>query len=275
MLLGLVNKINKRTLTNMTDMTEMNEYECIIYMMYSEKTHLRYIGATEQTLKVRLTLHRSMFKRWKEGKGRDYGSFRILEIDPEAVLIELERCSKDLKPFREHYWWDTTSDTTNICEPGVFAAAGGRAAYEKEYSKKYHAENKELINAQQAKYRAENRDSIRAQHAKYRAENKELINAQQAKYRAENRDSIRAQYAKYRAENKELINAQQAKYRAENRDSIRAQHAKYRLDNREILNTKARTKITCECGSKLSKRSVARHRRTKKHLAYLSNNNTQ
>ena len=199
----------------MTEMNEMNEYECIIYMMYSENTHLRYIGATEQTLKRRLGLHRSKFKRWKDGRTHVCGSFRILEIDPDAVLIELERCSKDLKPFREHYWWDTTSDTTNICEPGVFAAAGGRAAYEKEYSKKYHAENKELINAQQAKYRAENRDSIRAQ------------------------------------------------------------HAKYRLDNREILNTKARTKITCECGSKLSKRSVARHRRTKKHLAYLSNNNTQ
>jgi hypothetical protein len=215
MLLGLVNKINKRTLTNMTDMTEMNEYECIIYMMYSEKTHLRYIGATEQTLKVRLTLHRSMFKRWKEGKGRDYGSFRILEIDPEAVLIELERCSKDLKPLRENYWWNTTSDTTNILEPGAWAAAGGRAGYMKEYGKKYSTENKESIKAYLAKYRSENKDSIKAQTAKYRA------------------------------------------------------------DNRDIINTKAREKITCECGSIISKRNVAAHRHTAKHLARLSNNNTQ
>ena len=212
MLLGLVNKINKRTLTNMTDMTEMNEYECIIYMMYSEKTHLRYIGATEQTLKRRLILHRAHFKRWKDGKGRDCGSYRILEIDPDAVLIELERCSKDLKPFREHYWWNTTSDTTNICEPGVFAVAGGGKA---EYMKEY---------------------------------------------RADNSDSIKAQKAKYYTENKE---------------HIKAQRAKYYTDNRETIITKHKTKITCECGSTVRKSSLAPHRRTKKHLAYLSNNNTQ
>jgi hypothetical protein len=192
-------------------MNEMNEYECIIYMMYSEKTHLRYIGATEQALKERLSDHRSKFKSWKNGKGNDCGSFRILEIDPEAILIELERCSKDLKPLRENYWWNTTSDTTNICEPGVFAVAGGRAEY----------------------------------------------------------------MEAYRAENKESIKKKEAKYRAENKESIKALQAKYYADNREILNAKRRAKITCECGSIISKDGLAPHRRTKKHLAYLSNNNTQ
>ena len=202
-------------MTDMTGMNEMNEYECIIYMMYSEKTHLRYIGATERTLKERLYMHRSKFKSWKEGKAHECGSFRILEIDPDAVLIELERCSKDLKPLREHYWWNTTSDTTNICEPGAWAVAGGEAEYMKEYIKNYYAENKESIKARNAKYHTENKESIRDRHAKYRA------------------------------------------------------------DNRDIINTKAKTKITCECGSTVRKSDLARHQRTAKHLAYLSNNNTQ
>ena len=176
--------------------------------MYSDKTHLRYIGATEQTLKRRLCQHRSKFKRWKDGKGNECGSYRILEIDPEATLIELERCSKDLKPLRENYWWNTTSDTTNIHEPGAWVVAGGgKAEYMKEYIKKYRA---------------------------------------------------------YRRE-----------YRARNRESIKAQRAKYYTENRETLITKRKTKITCECGSTVRKDDLARHQRTAKHLAYLSNNNTQ
>ena len=52
-------------------------------------------------------------------------------------------------------------------------------------------------------------------------------------------------------------------------------YKKYRLDNRDILNTKARAKITCECGSKLSKSNLTKHRHTTNRIAYLSNTNTQ
>jgi len=41
---------------------------------------------------------------------------------------------------------------------------------------------------------------------------------------------------------------------------------KYREENKEEINKKATQKITCECGCITTKRNIARHKKTKKHI---------
>ena len=75
-----------------------------------------------------------------------------------------------------------------------------------------------------------------------------------------------AEYArKYREENKEKFTASQARYRKKNKEKIAKYQTEYRGKNKEKLNQKQKEKVTCECGSNLSKVNLARHRTTDKH----------
>ena len=47
----------------------------------------------------------------------------------------------------------------------------------------------------------------------------------------------------------------------------------YYEEHREIINEKRNEKITCECGSIVSKRHIARHRKSLKHISYIEKNN--
>lgn len=46
----------------------------------------------------------------------------------------------------------------------------------------------------------------------------------------------------------------------------------YRKKNRAIMKEKRREKITCECGSVITKDHLARHKRTKKHQDFIKSN---
>jgi len=75
-----------------------------------------------------------------------------------------------------------------------------------------------------------------------------------------------AEYArKYRQENKEKFCQSQARYRQKNKEKIAKYQTEYRGKNKEKLNQKQKEKVTCECGSKLNKVNLARHRNTDKH----------
>lgn len=48
-------------------------------------------------------------------------------------------------------------------------------------------------------------------------------------------------------------------------------YAKYKSEYNKIHKHKANEKIACECGCFISRGSIARHKKTKKHQSYLSN----
>ena len=111
--------------------------EVIVYQMVSDLTDMVYIGSTSGGLPNRLRHHRSKFTAWKKGKAVRLGSFRILEIDPKARLIEMERCTPQFREIVENYCWSITPKTVNICEPGCFVLAGGREGYHEKLKDKY------------------------------------------------------------------------------------------------------------------------------------------
>jgi len=106
-----------------------------------------------------------------------------------------------------------------------------------------------------------------------RREYKKKISEKSKKYYDENKDIINEKRKKYRDENKDKINGQRKEKYNENKKNIIEQNKKYRENNREKINEKKKEKITCECGSIGSKSHIARHCKSKKHIAYIQKNN--
>ena len=57
------------------------------------------------------------------------------------------------------------------------------------------------------------------------------------------------------------------RYREKNKEKINTK----RNENKEIINSKSKEKISCECGSKVSKSHIAEHKRSMKHLDWFMN----
>lgn len=58
----------------------------------------------------------------------------------------------------------------------------------------------------------------------------------------------------------------------ENKEQFSLQQREYREQNREIINNKKKEKITCECGSSVSKTNLATHHKSKKHQDFINSN---
>lgn len=113
--------------------------------------------------------------------------------------------------------------------------------------------------------REQNKEKQYMRHKKYYNENKDKIKDINKKYRDENKDKIKENKKKYYDENKE----KRKKYLDENKDKIKEYKKKYYDENKE----KNSEKITCECGIIVSKKHIARHRKSLKHIAYTEKNN--
>ena len=81
-----------------------------IYMIYSTDSPvlLPYYGSTTKSLNMRLSKHKDHFKLWKQGKMRNYSSFKLLEqgFDKVAIiLVEDYPCtsSQELELREAHY----------------------------------------------------------------------------------------------------------------------------------------------------------------------------
>ena len=79
-----------------------------------------------------------------------------------------------------------------------------------------------------------------------------------------NLNTIRA----YRSdeESKEERKEYVKEYREKNRDEINAYKKEWYEKNKEKLKVRALETITCECGCKLTRATITRHRKTKRHL---------
>jgi len=62
------------------------------------------------------------------------------------------------------------------------------------------------------------------------------------------------------------------KYRNTHKKEIKDYFIQYREKNRDIINQKRKEKTQCECGSTIRKSDLKRHRKTKKHLKFIEQN---
>ena len=99
----------------------------------------------------------------------------------------------------------------------------------------------------------------------YYEENKEYLNELRKKYYEANKEQILEDKKKYYEDNKDQILEVKKKYREDNKDQIIEQKKKYYEANKGKIAEGRKEKVTCECGSIISKHSLSRHIKSKKH----------
>ena len=104
-----------------------------------------------------------------------------------------------------------------------------------------------------------------------RSEKREKYNKMRRKnkydkrYYDNNKEKVLNMCKEYREKNKEKINEKAKKKYDENKEYESMRSKKYYDKNKEEINKK----ITCECGSIVSKHHIANHLRTLKHIAFI------
>ena len=69
-----------------------------------------------------------------------------------------------------------------------------------------------------------------------------------------------------------LKNARQKRYTDKNQDKVKMYRANYRGNNKESIKEHNLEKITCECGCSITRISLSRHKKTKKHIDIINSN---
>jgi len=70
----------------------------------------------------------------------------------------------------------------------------------------------------------------------------------------------------YREANKEHIKEYQKEYNTNNKDKKKEQNKEYRTNNIDKIKANASQKISCECGCQFRRDSLAKHKKTQKHI---------
>ena len=95
----------------------------------------------------------------------------------------------------------------------------------------------------------------------------------QKEYKEDNKETIKERMKEYKVgyyeKNKKTLKEYQEEYYENNKETLKEKRKEYLENNKETLKEKGKVKITCECGSVVRKCSIARHRKTKKHIAFI------
>jgi len=123
---------------------------------------LIYIGSTTKKLYDRLTIHKSKYKRFLDGKSTNYlTSFEVFKSGEYKIeLIEEFACdSKDELTAREGHYI-RKMDCVNKIIPGRTMKEWYEDNKEKkkEYLKEYYQQNKEKLNVKQKEYNKKNKE---------------------------------------------------------------------------------------------------------------------
>jgi hypothetical protein len=263
-----------------------------IYKITSSHTDLCYIGSTSQKyLAVRFGGHKTIYKRWKEGKGCYYASCDILQYeDAKIELIEKFPC-------------DIVEELTK--REGEFIKEYGdncvNRRIEGRTQKQRYQDNKEVIKEQKKQYRLDNIDKIKEYKKQYNLEHKDELREKKKQYRLDNIDKIKEYKKQYRLDNIDKIKEYKKHYYISKQDEFK-QKATERYENKKdeiLVKNKERyenkkdeilvkckeyklktekyrkQKHDCECGGKYTTEAKTKHFKTKLHQTYTSSHTGQ
>jgi hypothetical protein len=205
-----------------------------IYKIYSPTKNLMYIGSTTRNIAQRMAEHVSHFKRYKNGKGNLFTSFKILECEDYKIeLIENYPCNNSQQLTKKEGEHIKILDCVNK------KIEGRTEEDKKEQKKEYIEANKEVIKEYQKEWREANKEVIKEQRKEYYKDNKEVIKEANKEYREANKE----QRKEYREANKERIKEQNKEYREANKERIKEQR-KQKKEQKKEQTTEQTTETT-------------------------------
>jgi hypothetical protein len=225
----------------------MTKYD--IYLIWGKDQDgniLRYYGSTANFIK-RKSQHKINYERWVE-EGRpnknkcssvfilDNGDWRMEKIDE----IDGER-------------WEARKK-------------------EGEYIKNNDCVNINIASRSRKEWRKDNKYKLAEYKKQYQIDNKEKIAEYKKQYQIDNKEKIAKKIAEYRKHNIDKFTEYCKQYYNKNKDKLIEQSVEYYNDNKQAILEKNKEKFKCECGSEIRKSDIAQHRKTKKHINFISNN---
>lgn len=234
-----------------------------IYKLVCDTSGLIYVGSTtEKYLSRRLTGHRTSYKRYLEGKSNYVTSFEILENDNYYIeLIENYPCNDYHELAKRERYYIELLDCVNKVIP---------TRTRKEYDKQYREDNKEKLRERQKEYYEQNKDKILEQCKQYYEQNKDKLNEQCKQYYEQNKSKIIEQRKQYYEQNKDKKKEYDKQYREQNRDKRKQQWKQYYEQNKLKINESRSENVICECGATVQKQHLSKHKKSKKHINYVS-----
>jgi hypothetical protein len=130
--------------------------------------------------------------------------------------------------------------------------------YDYSLVEEFSCENKDQLHKRERFY-IENNDCV----------NKQIPSRTLKEYYKQNKDRIKAKNKEYWDQNRNELLETVKKYYKKNKDKFQHKSKEYYEENKDRILVNQKTKVTCECGSVVNKSSLVRHKRTKKHQAYL------
>jgi len=215
-----------------------------------------YIGSTFNSLRNRWQNHKQDYSKWLSDPEniskcacypyfKKFGiqNFKMVEIKSYTIHLKDRRCLE----ARETLWISKTRGCCNKNLPIQYLR--------KEYDRQYRQGNSESIAEYKKQYYQDNRESLAEKMKQYYQDNRESVAEKVKQYRQDNSESI-AEYKK--------------QYYQDNRESLAEYKKQYHQDHKTEITEKRAVKMTCQCGSVVSKRNIATHRKSKKHQAYVA-----
>jgi hypothetical protein len=222
----------------------INDYTFYKIICLDDSVELCYVGSTANFNKRR-QLHKSdcnnenrkkynskLYTTIRENGG--WQNFKMIEMGKAEQLTK-----REAEQVEENYRQELRA---NLNSKRCYISLEEKQELDKEYQKKYKEENKDKIKERDKKYRQNNRDY-------YKEYNKQ-----------------------YREDNHDKLLEQAKQHYQDNQDKILERQKQYREDNRDKIKEKKGEKITCECGCELTRSTLFRHQKTKKHIDLMSIN---
>lgn len=85
----------------------------------------------------------------------------------------------------------------------------------------------------------------------------------------DNKTTVLERHKQYREDNKEKIAQYQKQYKEDNKEKLAQKDKQYQQKNKEKIKAYNSEKITCECGTVLTRGCISRHKKSNKHLQAL------
>jgi hypothetical protein len=168
-----------------------------IYKLWSPSTNLIYIGSTTQTIAQRLAEHIKTYRRFKNGKGNNITSYKILECEDYKIeLIENYPCNNREQLFKKEGEHIKNINCVNKC------IMGKTQEEYKEERKENYENNKEIVLQTMKNYYENNKEIIKQKTRQYTIANNEKLKEYRKAYREKNKEKIKKEKKEYREKKK-------------------------------------------------------------------------
>lgn len=100
--------------------------------------------------------------------------------------------------------------------------------------------------------------------------NKNVPGRTSKEWRQDNHEHCKTKYTQWKQNNQERYKEYNREYQNANKEYFKRYFVEYQAKNKEEISKKRSSKTVCECGTEISKRNIAAHRKTPKHVTLLA-----